>query len=327
MSKATAVAHANIAFIKYWGHADLALMLPANSSISMNLDCLSTTTSVLFDKDLVTDEVTINDLPADKGATQRVSAHLDRLRALAKTVLRARVVSCNSFPIGAGMASSASAFAALTVAASAALGLALAEDALAALAGQGSGSACRSIPSGFVEWAVDREGKTSAVRSVAPPSHWALCDCIAVVSAAHKETGSRAGHASAPTSSLHSARVARTTEQVAACRKAIQTRNLVTLGEAMEADAIMMHAVAMTSHPPIYYWTSDTLRVMRCVASWRAEGIPVYYTIDAGPNVHCLCERPYRDRVTRRLEMLPGVERVLVACPGPGAHRVSGHLL
>ena len=95
----------------------------------------------------------------------------------------------------------------------------------------------------------------------------------------------------------------------------------------MEADAVMMHAVAMTSHPSIYYWAPDTLRVMRAVVAWRADGLPVYYTIDTGPNVHCLCPAEHRETVAQRLGTLPGIEQVLVACPGGGAHLVSEHLI
>jgi diphosphomevalonate decarboxylase len=85
----------------------------------------------------------------------------------------------------------------------------------------------------------------------------------------------------------------------------------------------MMHAVAMTSDPPIYYWAAETMRVVRAVIDWRAGGLPVYYTIDAGPNVHCLCEQAHRDEVRRRLGALPGVQHVLVACPGYGARLIT----
>jgi diphosphomevalonate decarboxylase len=325
--KATAVANANIAFVKYWGDADPALHLPANPSISMNLDGLSTVTTVAFLVEQEADELIVDDAPAGDAALRRVTAHLDRVRALARTELRARVVSRNDFPAGAGLASSASAFAALTLAATAALGLTLSEDALSTLARLGSGSACRSIPPGFVEWAAGESHETSFAHSFAPPGHWPLCDCIAIVSTAHKAVGSAEGHARAPSSPLHRARVEGAAARAAVCRAAIMARDLPALGEAMEADTVMMHAITMTSHPPIYYWTPATLRIIRAVVAWRAGGLPTYYTVDAGPNVHCLCEAANTAEVVRRLEALPGVRQVRVARPGAGAVLVSEHLL
>ncbi|MER3457257.1 MAG: diphosphomevalonate decarboxylase, partial [Chloroflexota bacterium] len=121
--KATAVSCSNIAFIKYWGNADDALRLPANSSLSMNLDGLTTTTTVAFDPTLAEDVVVIDGQERSGPARQRVVAHLDRVRALAGITTRARVVSESNFPSGAGMASSASAFAALSLAATRAAGL------------------------------------------------------------------------------------------------------------------------------------------------------------------------------------------------------------
>jgi len=323
--KATAVACANIAFVKYWGYAEAAKRLPANPSISLNLDCLSTTTTVALDEGLDQDTLIINGTTARPAAKERVSRHLDRLRALAGTSRRMHVVSRNNFPTGAGMASSASAFAALTVAAAATLDLSLDERTLSSIARLGSGSACRSIPTGFVEWTVEAGGGDSYAHSIAPPDHWALCDCIAVVSAEHKQVGSIQGHEAAPTSLLHQARVEQAPARVEICRQTILDRDLATLGREMEEDAIAMHAVAMTARPPVYYWTPDTLRVMRAVVEWRAEGLPVYYTIDAGPNVHCLCEQGHRKTVEQRLRALSGVAQVLVAYPGREAHLVPDH--
>ncbi|MBN1936110.1 MAG: diphosphomevalonate decarboxylase [Anaerolineae bacterium] len=326
IQKATALAHSNIAFVKYWGHADSALRLPANPTLSVNLSGLDTQTTVEFDAALTSDELIIDGHPATLKAYQRVSTHLDHIRVLAQTGVNARVISRNSFPAGAGLASSASAFAALTLAATAALGLSMSEAQLSALARLGSGSASRSIPAGFVEWVQGQEHHTSYAHSIAPPEHWALCDCIALVDLGHKTVGSTEGHARAQTSPLHGARVADITARLESCKAAILARDLDMLGEIMEADAVMMHAVAMTSRPPIYYWTPATLRVMRAVVEWRAGGLPIYYTIDAGPNVHCLCENKYADEVRQRLEGLAKVNEVRVACPGGGARLIETHL-
>jgi diphosphomevalonate decarboxylase len=163
--------------------------------------------------------------------------------------------------------------------------------------------------------------------SIASPDHWAICDCIAVLDTTHKTVGSREGKSRAPTSPLHTARVAAATARTEACKTAILARDLTRLGEVMEAESVMMHAVAMTSRPPIMYWTPDTLRVIRAVVAWRAEGLPVYHTEDAGPNVHCICEEADSAEVARRLQALPGVMSVHVARPAEGTRIVRGHLL
>src|SRR5215216_4962655 len=153
---ATAIAPANIAFIKYWGMQDVERTLPFNGSISLNLDACLTTTTVTFDTALEADEVAIAlyDRPPERAAgrpLERVVAQLDRLRALAGVSTRARVASANNFPSDAGIASSAAAFAALTLAGAAALGLDLDERELSLWTRRGgSGSACRSIPTGYV---------------------------------------------------------------------------------------------------------------------------------------------------------------------------------
>src|SRR3989339_299984 len=149
--KATAVAPTNIAFIKYWGKKDEELRLPANGSISMNLSDLTTTTTVEFSQQYVEDSVIIND-GIDESQSTRVIKHLDLIRKKADLKLKAKVVSVNNFPDGTGLSSSASGFAALTLAATKATGLNLDEKELSILARQGSGSACRSISDGFVEW-------------------------------------------------------------------------------------------------------------------------------------------------------------------------------
>jgi len=95
------------------------------------------------------------------------------------------------------------------------------------------------------------------------------------------------------------------------------------LGKILETDTVMMHAITMTSRPPIYYWTPITLRIIRAVVAWRAEGLPAYYTVDAGPNVHCLCEEADATEVTRRLEALPGVQQVRIARPGGGTRLID----
>lgn len=324
MTKATAVAHPNIAFIKYWGKADAELNLPANPSLSMNLAGLTTATTVEFQSGLAQDLVVIDDQPATGQALARVVAHLDRVRTLAGIADRAVMVSRSNFPAGTGLASSASAFAALSVAAAWAAGLNLDEAGLSRLARMGSGSACRSVPAGFVMWDGDR-ADSSFGRQVAPPEHWELHDLIAVVSEQHKTVGSYDGHRLAGTSPLYTARRTAVPELLSSALAGIAQRDLAVLGPALEADALAMHAVMITSRPALFYWEPATMAVLHTVQRWQRDGIGVYFTMDAGPNVHCLCKSPDAVELKRRLGQIPGVREVLDSRPGGGARIIEYH--
>jgi len=323
IQKATAVACANIAFIKYWGKRDAELNLPANSSLSMNLDRLTTVTTVEFSPDY-DDDVVILDGHEERGTTrQRIVAHLDRVRAMAGLTVRGRVVSENSFPVGAGLASSASGFAALSLAASRAAGLELSQKELSILARFGSGSACRSIPGGFTEWTAGTCSEDSFARQIAPPEHWDLRDVIAIVSRAHKQVSSTEGHSLAATSHLHQARVISVADRLAQAKAALLEKDLAALGRLMEEDAVSMHAVMMTSRPPIYYWLPGSVRLIHEIQSWRAEGLEVYFTFDAGPNAHLICQAADQAEVERRLGDIKEVLEVIVGGPGPGARVIE----
>jgi diphosphomevalonate decarboxylase len=326
IGKATAVSCANIALVKYWGNANQALRLPANASLSMNMAGLTSTTTVVFDGELETDEVFLDGGRLTGDGRARVVAHLDRVRELAGRELRARVISRNNFPSGAGLASSASGFAALTLAATAAAGLALSELELSALARLGSGSASRSVPGGFVEWRPAARHEDSYGVSIAPPDHWALADVIAIVVADHKHVGSTSGHGLVGTSPLQAARVASTPERFEACKAALLARDFAALASVVELEALTMHAVMMTSDPPLFYWAPVTLTLMTAARAWRENGLPVAFTIDAGPNVHCLCPLEFAGQVEERLRAIDGVQKVLRATPGGPARLLEAHL-
>jgi diphosphomevalonate decarboxylase len=319
---ATAQASPNIAFIKYWGNRDSALRLAVNGSISMNLDGLFTRTTVSFQPSLALDELVINGRQVAGKGLERVAGILDLVRQAAGIAFRAEVVSENNFPTGAGIASSASAFAALALAATQASGLEWPESAISRLARLGSGSASRSIPSGFVEWNMGMGDEDSYAVSIAPPEHWDLADCVAIVSSGHKATGSTEGHALAPTSPLQGARVADAPRRLDLCRRAILERDFGALAAIIELDSDMMHAVMMTSQPQLFYWKPATLAVMEAVRSWRNDGLPVAYTIDAGPNVHVICPQAEMAQVAALMREIPGVLDVLQARAGGSARLV-----
>ena len=324
---ATAIASPNIAFVKYWGNRDKALRLPASGSISMNLSGLTTHTRVTFDPALKQDILTLNGIQASGEPLARMARFLDIMRARAGSPLFAQVESRNNFPSGAGLASSASAYAALTLASAKALGMNLAENELSCLARQGSGSACRSIPPGYVEWYPGTTDKESFAASIASPDQWDLYDCIAILDPGEKRIGSSKGHDLADSSPLQKARLAGAPARLKQCRKAISIQDFPSLADVIETESNLMHAVMMTSNPSLFYWQPVSLYLMKIVILWREEGIPVCYTLDAGPNVHLICPAEAVDEVTYRLKNVPEVMDVLAARPGPGAHLIDQDLI
>jgi diphosphomevalonate decarboxylase len=314
-----AIAHPNIALIKYWGDLDPDLHIPANSSISMNLDELYTRTSVSFDPSLNRDNFTLDGRQIEASSLERVSIFLDRVRQMAGISTFACIKSHNNFPAGTGIASSASGFAALSLAASKAAGLDLDESTLSRLARTGSGSACRSIPGGFVEWQAGRTDQDSYAHSIASPEHWDLVDCIVVVSQEQKTVSSRQGHSLAGTSILQSIRVDDAPRRLNICRTAILQRDFDALAGVVELDSNLMHAVMLTSIPSLIYWEPPTVLIMQAIQSWRKGGLPVCYTIDAGPNVHVLCTKEYSREIADRLQQLPGILQLFISHPGEQA--------
>ena len=313
---ASALAHPNIAFIKYWGNRDNALRLPSNGSVSMNLGALFTKTTVTYRDDLSRDAVTVNGAEMTGPGADRVALFMDEVRRLAPDAGYAEIVSENNFPMGAGIASSAAAFSALALAASSAAGLNLKENECSRLARMGSGSACRSIPDGFCEWDPGTDGTDSFAVSIAPASHWDLTDLIAVVSAEHKKVGSTAGHGKADSSPFQAERVRTAPERVKACREAILDKDFDALAKVSELDMTMMHAVMMTQVPPLFYWEPASLRLVKQVRAWRAVGIPCFATLDAGPNVHVICPAYASDEVRGLIEKIDGVREILSSGPG-----------
>lgn len=319
LHRAAAAASPNIAFVKYWGNRNNLLRIPTNGSISMTMGGLETQTTVTFKPNQPRDSLVIDGQSADPGSLQRMSSHLDIVRQLSGLKMAAVVESRNSFPQGAGIASSAAAYAALSLAASTAAGLELDPIELSRLARRGSGSAARSVFGGYVEWLAGEEDEDSYAQQLAAPTHWDLVDLVALTSAAHKKIGSSAGHALAPTSPLQAARVADSARRLDLCRQAILARGFSDFCAVVEQDSNMMHAVMMTSTPPLLYWTAETLAIMQLVTTWRSQGLHVCYTIDAGPNVHCICPESEAPEIRRRLEALPFVKNVLRSTPGGAA--------
>jgi diphosphomevalonate decarboxylase len=314
--RATAVSHPNIAFIKYWGNRDHPLRLASNGSISLTLAGLETRTTVYFDPTATADQLVINGQAAPEAARRRASEVLDLVRQLSGLAEPARVESESDFPAGAGLASSASAFAALATAACAAASLQLEPQDLSRIARRGSGSAGRSIFGGYVEAHTGRSDLNGYAQQIAPPEHWALVDWVVVVQPEAKQVGSSQGHQLADTSPLQAARVADAPRRLERCRRAILERDFGALAGIVELDSNLMHAVMLTSAPPLLYWRPETVALMRAIAEWRREGLAACYTIDAGPNLHCLCPAEMAEEVGRRLTAACPEARLIRAWPG-----------
>lgn len=324
--KATAEARANIALIKYWGRRNDKLNLPLTSSISLTVDGLVTRTTVEADASLREDTLTINGATQTGAPLARAAVHLDRLRERAGSTLRCRVASENNFEASAGLASSASAFAALTVAGFAALGADVAPREQTTFARLGSGSAARSIFGGFVEWHAGDSHESSFAEQIAPASDARVHDVVVVLSGREKKTGSSEGHNLAQTSPLNDGRLARVPALLDEVRAGIRANDVTRMGRAAEEDALLMHAVMMTSQPSLLYWTGDTVEGLHLARTWREEGLEAYVTIDAGPNLHLLCRDADAREVARRAAEAFPQARVMDNGPGEGAQLVTRHL-
>jgi diphosphomevalonate decarboxylase len=309
-----AVANSNLALVKYWGKADEGAKHPAAASLSVTLDSLSTVARVEFSSRL--DDDRVEGLPA--GPAARVGAFLDRFRARFGVQPHATVSLTSNFPVAAGLASSASTFAALAKAAAAAAGLEVDDRELADVARSGSGSACRSIYGGFVEWRPEAGG--SVVEPIAAKEHWDLRVLVAVTSERPKAVSSSEGMSrTAATSPYYRAWLESGALDLAEARAAIRDRSLERIGTVAERNCLRMHAAAMASVPPLVYWEPATLAVMREVCALRGRGVEAYFSIDAGPQVKVLCAPSAAAAVRAALVAVPGVLRVLESKPGDGA--------
>jgi diphosphomevalonate decarboxylase len=290
----------------------------------MTLGELTTRTTVTFDSSLDRDEFYLNDQSASVEASSRVSEQLDLIRQLADVTDKASVHSQNNFPAAAGLASSASGFAALTVAGAAAADLALDPRALSRLARRASGSASRSIFGGFVEWHAAATDEGSYAEPLHPAEHWELIDIVAVVQEKEKAVGSSAGHQLANSSPIQAARVSSAPERVRQVKEALRTKDFELLARTAELDSDLMHAVMMSSSPPLLYWVGATVEIMHRVRQLRRQGVAVFYTLDAGPNPHCLCLADQADEVQAALQSIAGVIRLQKSSVGGPAKVVLG---
>ncbi|WP_226037291.1 diphosphomevalonate decarboxylase [Aquibacillus saliphilus] len=319
--EAIAKAHTNIALIKYWGKRDEALFLPMNSSLSITLDKFYTTTAVQFCSCLKEDVFLLNGQLASEDETLKISHFLDKIRDIAGQKLYAVVNSVNKVPTAAGFASSASGYAALAAAATKAIGLEIDNKTLSQIARQGSGSACRSIFGGYVEWQKGEktDGTDSFAKPVGNEQEWNLSILSVLVASKQKKVLSREGmKRTVETSPFYAGWLETVEKDLSLARSAINEHDFEKLGDVVEANALKMHATTLGANPPFMYWQSATIDVIEHVQELRSKGIKAYFTIDAGPNVKVICQQKDEQVVRDLLLNVDSVEDVYLCHPGPG---------
>lgn len=322
---AVATACANIALVKYWGKRDASLNTPAAGSLSLTLDRLRTWTEVVREPGLKEDVLEIDGQAVTGRPVQRISRFADLVRTQAGDDSRIRVRSHNTFPTAAGLASSASAFAALAVAVADAFEQSMDPRALSILARRGSGSAARSIFGGF---AVMHEGSapdgSDAYAEAMLGSKIELSAAVAVAKAEEKKVGSTDGmELTRITSPFHQAWIDCVNRDLPVAQDLLRSGDIMALAELVEGNCLAMHANAMAARPGILYFRPSTLWALEEVRTMRAEGTPVFFTIDAGPHVVAFTPPEHLDAVAKRLAGHPEVQDVLTSAAGEAAHAVE----
>jgi diphosphomevalonate decarboxylase len=328
---ATVEATPNIALVKYWGKRNEERILPMEGSISVTMDeQLKTRTTVMFSEKFKEDEAWLDNKKLEGKELGEITKQLDVLRKRAGVGLKARFVSINGFPTAAGLASSASGLAALACAGAKALGLELSEHELSVLARMGSGSACRSVLGGFVEWkrGEREDGSDSHAVQIAPVEHWPeIRNVIALVGEGRKKVSSRAGmRQTVATSPLYRERIRTLPGTIKTVREAILKRDLPTLLEATMRESNNMHAVMLDTWPPITYLNDVSKEIIHAThALNESEGKTIAgYTFDAGPHANIYTTQEHVPKVRKMLEGIPGVAKVIVCGPGSGPKYLAG---
>lgn len=320
--KATAKAHTNIALIKYWGKRNEELILPTNNSLSLTLDSFYTTTTVHFQDNLEEDTFILDHEEVSGESYERVTEFLDFIRHYAKKPdLYAEVKSYNNVPTAAGLASSASGFAALAAASTRALGLKVSDEELSRITRRGSGSACRSVYGGFAEWekGTKEDGSDCYAIQIAPKEHWDIRMATVLLSSTKKDISSRDGMKSTvDTSVFYSGWLNSVPDDLQQIKEGIRSRDFEKVGQIAEANCLKMHATTLGANPPFIYWHDTTMAVMEKVREMRLLGIPVYFTIDAGPNVKVLYLPEHESAVQKSLGEVSGVNDVILSKSGKG---------
>lgn len=323
MTQAKVKAHTNIALIKYWGKKDTELFLPMNSSLSLTLDAFYTETQVIMDDSIETDQFILNNELQSEAETKKISRFLDLFREETGNYTPTKVISQNFVPTAAGLASSASAFAALGGAMNVATGMNADLTTLSTFVRRGSGSATRSVFGGFVEWQIGTSNADSYAVQVDDAS-WDIAMVTVAVNTAKKTISSRVGmQLTVDTSPFYPSWVETAATDLEQIKKAISNKNFQQLGEITESNGMKMHGTMLGARPPFTYMEPRTMEVISAVQSLRQQGIDCYYTMDAGPNVKVLCRESDASRIQEKLKANFPNNPVIISKVGSGIELLS----
>ena len=332
--KASAIAHSNIALIKYWGRSlesDPNMNIPSNDSVSMTKNGigdvkLQTHTTIEFSDAYDQDLALLNGEVLIGRNMERILRVVNHLRKQVNLDYCFKMMSKNDFPIQAGLASSASGFAALAIATVTALGKDFSKEKISKIARLGSGSAARSIHGGFVYWNKGTSHETSFAEQICGPDEFNMDAVIAIIHEGKKDVTSDIGHRSAHTSPFNEVRIKLTQEQAKDIKKAILDDDFSKVGKIAEENCKYMHTVMMTSNPPLFYWHSDTLRLIKATEEIRKDGLECYFTIDAGPNIHYLCRSEDSHELQKLLEKKERVNKTILVKPASDSYVTEEHM-
>lgn len=317
MKKIITSANSNIALIKYWGKRDENLFLPTKSSLSVCLSNLSTTTSIEFSD---SDQLIINGKISNLDKSNKILKFLNFFREKYNVKKSFKIITKNNFPTAAGLASSASGFAALAKALNNICALSLSEKDLSILARMGSGSASRSIFKGFVLWnkGIKVDGQDSYAEQIFDNNYWPdLRILVAVVDSSKKKISSRdAMKISVETSPLYKDWIDRSEKNIFKMIEAIKNKDFQMVGTIAENDCLEMHETIRTSEPKMEYFQDITLKIINCVRDLRRNNISCYFTIDAGPNVKILCLNNDCEKIKNSIKNIDGVQDIIVCSVG-----------
>lgn len=323
MKTAKVKAHTNIALIKYWGKKDQKLFLPMNSSLSLTLDAFYTETTVQMDDSLSKDQFILNDCEQSEEETKKISRFLDLFREETGIYMPTKVISHNHVPTAAGLASSASAFAALGGAMNVATGMNADLQTLSTFVRRGSGSATRSVYGGFVEWQMGTSNDDSYAVQI-DDANWDIAMVTVAVNTNKKTISSRVGmQLTVETSPFYESWLTTAKTDLADIKQAIQTHDFQMLGEITESNGMKMHGTMLGARPPFTYMEPTTLDVIAAVRQLRQEGIECYYTMDAGPNVKVLCHLSETKKIQEKLKAKFPTNPVIISKVGSGIELLS----
>lgn len=329
IQKARAIAYPNIALIKYWGKLDESKNLPAVGSLSLTLNQGQTETTVELlesdqDKQNSPDIFILNQENQKNQNLIKISKFLDLFRAKSKYKNFAKITSTNAFPTASGLASSASGFAALTIAAAKAYELNLDLQELAKLAQQGSASAARSLLPNYVRAysGYDQNNKTQTIQNLNTDLDLSLL--ILQVTDQPKDMSSRDGMGlSKQTSPFFEAWVNSQEQDLKSAEQALINNQFTTLGELVEYSTLKMHSLTLSARPGFWYFNDITLKLMQEVKDIRKNKIlNCYFTSDAGPHLKILVESKNLDQLEKYFNNKFPKIKTIKAQAGPGAQLI-----